>query len=211
MNAFLDDQRRIAETLALADHVVSKTGGLLDSSEVLRGAFVSVLSSLDLFVHSRVRQEVIRQYTSGSMATKAGRALPVSLGHVRSADQDPSLGWLHEAFQQKCGHLSFQDPSKISGAVSLVRDSSGLWDSVQQSCDVANVKLQLKLQVDRRNQMVHESDRQPTDPSTLWTIDAATVWHAVAVVTAAVIGIDAYIADSETIGSQLMMSRRPTS
>ena len=193
IGAFVDDQRRVSETLTLVEHLNSQTVGILDSSDVLRGAFASLLSSLDLFVHSRIRQELMDQYQAGSIVTNVGRSLPVPLGLVGSVHSSPSLAWLDEAFEKKCGHLSFQDPKKISQAVSIVRDSSGLWDHVQQTCSIPEIRLQLKLQVDRRNQIVHESDRDPSDQSRLWSIDIDMVRRAAEVVDASVNGIESFL------------------
>ena len=67
--------------------------------------------------------------------------------------------------------LSFQHPERIADALRLVVELK-LWDNVgaKLSQDPQIVKDTLKLVVDRRNKIAHESDIDPTYPKARWPI-----------------------------------------
>lgn len=80
-------------------------------------------------------------------------------------------GWLDEEIRKKHGHLAFQHPDRIADAVRLF-STCELWPSVASELNlrVVDVKTQLQLIIDRRNQIAHESDLDPSKPGNRWPI-----------------------------------------
>jgi hypothetical protein len=84
--------------------------------------------------------------------------------------------WLEDQIRTQHGYLSFQQPDKVADAIRLVSDVH-LWQQVglELGKPASEIKLELKLIVDRRNQIAHEADTDPTPPHTRYAIDGATV------------------------------------
>jgi len=102
---------------------------------------------------------------------------PIKLNSVRQASADPNdMIWLETEIRTNLGYRSFQQADKIAEAIHLISDVK-LWGEVAQrlSQDAENVKGQLKLIVNRRNQIAHEADLDPTVPGNRWPIDAPLV------------------------------------
>jgi hypothetical protein len=59
--------------------------------------------------------------------------------------------------------LSFQEPSKVADALSLIWNETHKWAKIAAAMgvDESFVKIKLKLISDRRNAIVHQSDKDP--------------------------------------------------
>lgn len=99
---------------------------------------------------------------------------------LRSVDDAPANvpaeTWLGEAIRERHSWQSFQDPDKLADAIRLVSDVK-LWTlfGTELGLQPADIKTRLKLIVDRRNKIAHESDLDPTNPGFHWQIDAQMV------------------------------------
>ncbi len=71
--------------------------------------------------------------------------------------------WLEDEIRERLGYQSFQHPDKIADAIRLISDKK-LWEEVanQMGKQQQDIKQQLKAIVDRRNQIAHEADIDPT-------------------------------------------------
>ena len=71
---------------------------------------------------------------------------------------------------------SFQHPHKLADAIRLMSPVK-LWEAVGIELGIPpkDVKTRLKLIVDRRNQIAHEADLDPTNPGARWPINALLV------------------------------------
>ncbi|MGE6955055.1 hypothetical protein [Staphylococcus capitis] len=100
----------------------------------------------------------------------------VSLSSLGQALASSSTGWLEAEIRGQHSFLSFQHPDKVADAFRLVTDIP-LWKEVadQMGQNPDDVKRQLKLIVDRRNKIAHESDTDPTPPRTRYAISAQMV------------------------------------
>ena len=82
--------------------------------------------------------------------------------------------WLEEQIRTSHGHLSFQNPDNIADDIRLISGVS-LWNEV--CCSTGRLQPQdmlensLRLIVNRRNQIAHEADLNPSYPGVLWPID----------------------------------------
>ncbi|HEY9837420.1 MAG TPA: HEPN domain-containing protein, partial [Vampirovibrionales bacterium] len=71
--------------------------------------------------------------------------------------------WLEDEIRERLGYQSFQHPDKIADAIRLISDKK-LWEEVanQMGKPQKDIKQELRAIVDRRNQIAHEADIDPT-------------------------------------------------
>lgn len=174
---FLDNIDRVYELGGLADAINSVSNSVLDVSDIYRSQVVLCVSALDCYIHSAVRRGIVDIYTGVRPCTNAYNSFPVDMSslHRSHSDSDP-VAWLNDYVIEKHGYLSFQHPDKISPVLKCISDKP-IWVEVARlmSVDSATVKLRLKLVVSRRNQIAHESDLDPSDPSVRWSITKSDV------------------------------------
>lgn len=92
-----------------------------------------------------------------------------------------NTAWLEDEIREQLGYKSFQDPKKIADAIRYISDKK-LWQEVatQMGKQQEDIKQQLKAIVDRRNQIAHEADIDPTyGIGSRRNIDAVSVAEAV--------------------------------
>lgn len=144
-----------------------------------RAGFVQGVSALDTYVHAEVRVRMLDAYATGAPTTAAFDKFKVPMAAVRTAVSSDSslatrLNWLDSELREQHSLLSFQHPDKIADAFRLV-SSASLW--VDVAADMGQgpvggeqghivIKTRLRLIVERRNKIVHESDLDPTPPGT---------------------------------------------
>ncbi|MCT7955317.1 HEPN domain-containing protein [Laspinema palackyanum] len=89
--------------------------------------------------------------------------------------------WLEDEIRERLGYQSFQHPDKIADAIRLISDKK-LWEEVanQMGKPQKNIKQELRAIVDRRNQIAHEADIDPTyGIGSRRNIDAVSVAEAI--------------------------------
>jgi len=199
LDRFDADIARVRVLLETADHFDGDSNWTAETSDIRRGALAMAVSALDNFVHRRVHDAFLRAYLTGRLATNSGQDFPVRLAVIESAANDPTLSWLSAEITQRHGYKVFQKPGDISAAVSLVRDAKALWSAIAAEAGTteSSIRTRLSLIVDRRNQIVHESDSDPSNPSALWPIATADVAEGVETITAVARGVEAYLSEGE--------------
>lgn len=82
------------------------------------------------------------------------------LRNIQANSIPPPVFWFEQEVVQKHKLLAFQDPDKISDALSFVWSEPHKWQKIAQSLGMpeSDVKTRLKTIVVRRNQIVHEAD-----------------------------------------------------
>jgi hypothetical protein len=89
--------------------------------------------------------------------------------------------WLESEIRERLGYQSFQQAEKIADAIRYISDKK-LWDEVAtlMSKPAKDIKQQLNSIIDRRNQIAHEADIDPTLGIGLrWNITEVLVGDAV--------------------------------
>jgi hypothetical protein len=163
--------------VAIARAVDSQTTAVVDITDILRAALVAGVSSLDHYVHEKVRTMMLGIYASANPGTDAYGRFTVALSSVETAFLNPgSSDWLDGEIRRQHALLSFQKPDKIADAVRMISPVK-LWEEVGTAMTMppADVKRELTLIVDRRNQIAHEADVDPTPPHDRWPIAYADV------------------------------------
>jgi hypothetical protein len=143
--------------------------GAFDVSDLYRAAWVQAVSALDHWVHRELYDRALAFALQVSVERPAKFLrieVPMSLFedvlHHSKTMEDVFRSHLRSQY----GHLSFQHPEKIKGAISMVSDAS-LWLGVAKRMGKENGKpftpksVQDKLIdiVKRRNRIAHETDR----------------------------------------------------
>jgi hypothetical protein len=171
---FRENLKRVRELGSLATAVQRVTTSAIDVSDLWRSQIVLVVSALDHFIHELARLGMIEIAKGVRPKTDAYSRFDIPMvaaesGLAGARHED----WVGETVRAKHSWLSFQDPDKLAGAIRLFSAVS-LWDAVGTELGMPSkdVKLRLKLVVERRNKIAHEADLDPTSPGFRWTISS---------------------------------------
>ncbi len=139
----------------------------LDISDILRSQIVLAVSALDCYVHDLCEESMIYIFLNKDFSTNNGfKNFAISLDTlhqiVNTPLQSDKIFFLSKEIKKNNSYKSFQEPEKISGALSQIGLKS-IWTKIgtllsRQSTDLQN---QLSLIIQRRNQIAHESDINP--------------------------------------------------
>ena len=201
MQAALEQVRtnlvRVRNLGSIVDALDSQTTAVLDLSDILRAELVLAVSALDQFVHEVVRLGMLDAYEGRRLRTNAFLRFQVSLegaqvslegaqvsleGALRGIDSNNAGNsyWLDDQIRTRNAYRSFQSPDNIADAVRLVSEVQ-LWNEVAKRMGTPSdeVRNRLRLIVDRRNQIAHEADVNPSPYEELWPIDRQIVTESV--------------------------------
>lgn len=173
LEQFRDDIERVQTLGALYDILSQQMISALDLTDLLRSQIVMVVSAMDPYIHEITRVGMLEVYGGKRPQTPAFLRFQIkmeaTLQGIAAAQGDNR--WLDEEIRRNHGHLPFQHPDKIADAIRLF-STCRLWTSVASELNlkVEDVKAQLQLILDRRNQIVHESDLDPNSPGNRWEI-----------------------------------------
>lgn len=176
LQQFRDDIERVQTLGALYDILSQQITSDLDLTDLLRSQIVMVVSALDHYIHEITRVGMLEVYEGKRPQTPAFLRFQVkmetTLQGIAAVQGDNR--WLDEEIRRNHGHLPFQHPDKIADAIRLF-STCKLWDSVASELNlkVEDVKNQLQLILGRRNQIVHESDLDPSSPGNRWGISSS--------------------------------------
>lgn len=161
LEQFRENIKRVQALGGLYDVLGQQTTPTLDLTDLLRSQIVMAVSALDHYVHEITRVGMLEVYGGKRPQTPAFLRFQVTMdatlqGIVAGQGND---GWLDEEIQKKHGYLAFQHPDRIADAIRLF-SSCTLWISValELNLDAEDLKTQLRLIIDRRNQIAHEAD-----------------------------------------------------
>lgn len=176
LQQFRDDIERVQTLGALYDTFSQQITSALDLTDLLRSQIVMAVSALDHYIHEITRVGMLEVYDGKRPQTPAFLRFQIkmeaTLQGIAAAQGDNR--WLDEEIRRNHGHLPFQHPDKIADAIRLF-STCRLWDSValELNLKVEDVKNQLQLILNRRNQIVHESDLDPSSPGNRWGISSS--------------------------------------
>lgn len=176
-NSIIQFQNNILETKDLTstiDQIDGMTMNVLDISDLYRSQIVSTISSLDHFIHEFVHEEMIEIHNGRRIVTPAFNRFPIPISILQASNPNDTIISSH--IRQKHSWLSFQDPDKIAEAIRLISKKK-IWEETAPtfSLSVADLKAKLRLIVDRRNKIAHESDMDPSYPGNKWPISSTDV------------------------------------
>lgn len=158
----------------------SQTTEALDLSDILRAEFVMLVSALDHYIHEIVRLRMLDALHGIITQTPAFLKFKVQLRNTLQGISTPGSDvWLEEQIRETHSYQSFQHPDKIAEAIRLISDIQ-LWKEVAKllKTEDSEVKQKLILIVNRRNQIAHEADMDPSYPGKRWPIDENMIQEA---------------------------------
>lgn len=183
LSQFHGNLKRARDLAALGENLAAQTTVALDCSDIFRASLVLAVSALDHFIHEIARKGMLEIATGKRAPTDAYRRFNVSMLAVSTLLGNPGqFQALEFEIRERHGFLSFQDPKKISDALRLISPVD-LWSEVGNLLGQSNstIKGRLKIIIDRRNQIAHEADMDPTAPGARWPIDAIMVTDAITI------------------------------
>jgi len=169
-NQFKNNIKSTKELDALYNHLVLEMKLPIDLSDILRSQLIYAVSALDKLIHELVRIGMLQSFLGQRTKTLKFNGFTISLetySKIQQLSQSTETLQLEGPeyfFEQeiiiKHKHLSFQDPDKISDALSLIWEEKQKWQQVAFSLNMSDdyLKKRLKNIVSRRNQIVHEAD-----------------------------------------------------
>ena len=158
---------RVKNLGAIYQSINSQTTPILDLSDILRAQYVMLVSALDHFIHELVRFGMIEIYNENRRATKEFKEFIFSTDKntlfKKAIMEEKSDVWLNHQIRHRNGFKSFQEAEKIKEAMLLIVEVD-IWTEVANVLeeDVRQIKSRLNLIIDRRNQISHEADIEPT-------------------------------------------------
>ena len=158
---------RVKNLGEIYDSLNFQTTPTLDLSDILRAQYVMLVSALDHFIHELIRFGMVEIYNGERRETKKFKEFILSIDKnilfQKAIMEAKSDVWLNHQIRHRNGFKSFQEADKLKEAMSLIIDTD-IWEEVANKLedDVLQIKRKLNLIIDRRNQISHEADIEPT-------------------------------------------------
>lgn len=161
---FDDGIKRVRNIDTLFVHLTTALGfNPIDVSDLLRSEIVYVLSSFDRLIHDLVKIGMVDSFKGNRTTTNAYKNFNISLNQleaINNASVPPAEFVFEQSIVSSHKYLSFQDPDKVSEALSLIWLENHKWQKIatEMGMNQNDLKTELKNIVIRRNQIVHEGD-----------------------------------------------------
>ncbi len=158
---------RVKELGNIYKAITSQTANILDLSDILRAEYVMLISALDHFIHEIVRIGMIEIYNNKRKPTKEFKEFILNLDKKilfeKAIMEEKNNEWLDYQIRYKNGFKSFQQADKIEEAILIILEID-FWKELSKELNQnkRDLKYRLNLIVERRNQIAHEADIEPT-------------------------------------------------
>lgn len=162
-------QKSVDQTLnvdAIYNYITKTIIIPFDCSDLLRWEFIQCVSAFDKLIHDFVRIGMLEIFRGQKPPTNKFKSFSIDYSTYNNMQISPQQK--EYFFEQKIilnhSHLSFQDPAKVADALSYIWEEKNKWEKISEKMLMPkNICMnQLKTIINRRNQIVHESDY--TDP-----------------------------------------------
>ncbi len=145
------------------EYLENKVHAPVNYSDLLRWQWIQAVSTLDKFIHDIVRIGILEIYTGVRISTQKYQSFPLSLEilmRMKDGDVYSSSKILENQILAKHSFLAFQDPDKISDALSYIWNEEHKWQCISNKMNISesSARKQLRNISIRRNQIVHEGD-----------------------------------------------------
>lgn len=157
--AIINDTRNSNNLYSYLQNVVRPP---YDYSDLLRWQWAQGVSALDKLIHDLVRVGMLEIFQGRRPATPKYFNFPISMQVHEQMRQTPDLSYsiFEQAIVHRNSYLAFQDPDKISDALSYIWPEPHKWSVIADRLGMAEAtaRAQMKNISIRRNQIVHEGD-----------------------------------------------------
>lgn len=136
------------------------------AEDLLRAQIAYSVGAFDKLMHDLIRIGMTEIFVGTRPATPKYQAETFDMqthDQIKSATVPPPVFVFGQAVAKKHSRLSFQDPEKVSEGLSLIWDEKHKWDKIGTALGKSgkDTQTELRLIVQRRNSIVHESDMHP--------------------------------------------------
>ncbi len=162
LNLFNQIINDTGNTKVIYEYLDSVVHPPFDYTDLLRWQWAQAVSALDKLIHDLVRIGMLEIFMKKRQPTKKYNSFLIDVNAYTQMIQFPTDA--ATIFEQiviiKNSFLAFQEPQKISEALSYIWDEEHKWKKIatKLGADDKNTKTELKNIVIRRNQIVHEGD-----------------------------------------------------
>ena len=161
---FRENMARVRAVGGLYEAFDQLTTPAVDLTDLLRAQIVMVVSAFDHYIHEITRVGMLEVYDGERPQTNAFLRFQVTMDAAMKGISNSSENqWLDAEIRERHGYRAFQHPDNIADAVRLF-SSCELWPSVaaQLNLPVQDVKNRLRAIINRRNQIAHEANLNPS-------------------------------------------------
>jgi len=150
-------------------------------SDILRFQLLYSVSALDRFIHEIVKKKMVENFVNNNQLTPkvenfnlplktVNKILAISKNNSMPITQEDTIEyWIEKEVSDRHKFLAFQEPDKISDALSNIWNEKNKWDEIASNMSTRlngnnnsqkadDLKQRIKVIVERRNQIVHEAD-----------------------------------------------------
>jgi hypothetical protein len=150
----------------LYDFLTASVPSPFSYDDLLRSQLVYSVSAFDKLIHDLIRIGMVATFIGVRTATPKYYSESISIqfhGTLIAATLPPKETLFEQEIARKLKTVSYQDPQKVSEGLSYIWDENNKWIKIGKlmGWEPDNAKTKLKLIVDRRNAIVHESDMNP--------------------------------------------------
>lgn len=150
----------------LHDYLSSQVRVPIDFDDVLRAQIVLSVAAFDKLLHDVIRRGMNEIYLGKRPPTPKFLSETITTAlHKALVDAvvPPAEYFFDRSVVTSLSHLAFQQPDKVSDGLAKIWNESEKWNkiSAEMGCNSKYVQTRLKLIVDRRNAIVHQSDIDP--------------------------------------------------
>ena len=168
IEAFEFNIERAHNLVDLYDRLIKQGMQHSELDDLLRSSYVQAVGALDAFVHDRIGERLV-QFVRKSLDSTSNVLDPIEK-ELKNVETREVLKWLtlsrpfvqvRKRIEEKLGYQSFQQPGKIEEAFLLIGKRE-IWKPVaaEMGVNVSDIKRKLIQVSERRNQIVHEGDRE---------------------------------------------------
>ena len=180
---FLTDLSRTRDLIGLGQSIGAMTSGVVDASDVYRAALTQSVAALDALFHGVVEDRLVDIVMGRLPAPEKSEKFGLTPGQVAAVMSEPTEALLESRARsfvaQRLASETFQTPDQI-GAALAAAGVPKVWK--RAFSDTEAVRRNLRLIVVRRNQIVHQCDRDKLRRAVVLPLDADDALYAVATV-----------------------------
>lgn len=133
-------------------------------NNILRSQIVFLMSGLDYYMHELIKYGIVSIFKGDRKKTRNYNNFSIALSSVEKAIKNKEcLDWLEEGISYSNKINTFMAWNKIKQALLLISDNKNFLSNVAKSMNTTekNLKNNINNIYERRNQITHQSDRDP--------------------------------------------------
>lgn len=135
-----------------------------EAEDILRSQIVFIFSSLDFYMHEIIKYVIIKMFSGERPKTVKYKNFIVSIDTLERAIREPeNIDWLTEEIIIRHGRKTFMSSKEIKLQIELISKIKSPYKKIADNMSIKEKELddKIKTMYTRRNNIVHQSDRDP--------------------------------------------------